>query len=281
MIPDRDGKTGVCRLFPDSSILIRKEGMMENGHRRLKTLILAAGKGTRMGSDLAKVLHRIHGRPLLDYVVEVAEAAGSEEIVVIVGHQADLVREIFAGRNLVFVEQREQLGTGHAVLQAREAFAGYDGDVLILCGDVPLLPLDTVCRLLDEHGRSGAVVSVLTALLENPKGYGRIVKDEAGTLLKIVEERDASDEERQIREINSGIYLAVAPFLFDAVSRITNRNDQKEYYLTDIVGIARREGLPVHVCLAEDARSVMGINTPEELKRAGEFRDALKGRSDC
>jgi len=107
---------------------------MENGHRRLKTLILAAGKGTRMGSDLAKVLHRIHGRPLLDYVVEVAEAAGSEEIVVIVGHQADLVREIFAGRNLAFVEQREQLGTGHAVLQAREAFAGYDGDVLILCG---------------------------------------------------------------------------------------------------------------------------------------------------
>jgi len=247
----------------------------------LRTLILAAGKGTRMGSDLAKVLHRIHDRPLLEYVVEVAEAAGSEEIVVIVGHQADVVRETLAGRNLVFVDQREQLGTGHAVLQARKAFAGYDGDVLILCGDVPLLPLGTVQRLLDEHAASGAAVSVLTALLENPKGYGRIVKDNAGALLRIVEERDATEEEREIREINSGIYLVGAPFLFDAVSRITNRNDQKEYYLTDIVEIARSGGLPVHVCLAEDARSVMGINTPEELKKAEEFRGVLKGRSGC
>lgn len=254
---------------------------MEIRHNHFKTLILAAGKGTRMGSDLAKVLHRIHGRTLLEYVVDVAEAAGSEEIVVIVGHQADLVRETFAGRDLVFVDQREQLGTGHAVLQAKPAFTGYDGDVLILCGDVPLLPRDTVRRLLDEHARSGSAVSVLTALVENPKGYGRIVKDNVGTLLRIVEERDATEGERRIREINSGIYLSGAPFLFDAVSRITNRNDQKEYYLTDIVEIARRGGFPVHACLAEDARSVMGINTLEELKKAEEIRDVLKGRAGC
>ena len=169
-------------------------GMAQKG-KRFKTLILAAGKGTRMGSDLAKVLHQIHGRPLLDYVIEAAQGAGSEEIVVIVGHQADQVRETFAGRGLTFVEQREQLGTGHAVLQAREIFADYDGDVLILCGDVPLLPLATIKRLGKEHAASGAVVSVLTAQVENPKGYGRIVKDKAGTLKKIVEERDASDEE--------------------------------------------------------------------------------------
>jgi len=254
---------------------------MEIRHNPLRTLILAAGKGTRMGSDLAKVLHRIHGRPLLEYVVEVAEAVGSEKIVVIVGHQADVVRETFAGRGFVFVDQREQLGTGHAVLQARQAFAGYDGDVLILCGDVPLLPPGTVRRLLDEHARAGAMVSVLTALLDNPKGYGRIVKDDEGTLLRIVEERDATEEERKIREINSGIYLSGAPFLFDAVSRITNRNDQKEYYLTDIVEIAQRGGLLVHACLAEDARSVMGINTPEELQKAEEIRDLLEGRSGC
>jgi UDP-N-acetylglucosamine diphosphorylase/glucosamine-1-phosphate N-acetyltransferase len=253
--------------------------MTDSKQRRLRTLILAAGKGTRMGSNLAKVLHRIQGRPLLEYVVEVAVAAGSEKTVVIVGHQADLVRETFAGRELFFVDQLEQLGTGHAVLQAREAFAGYNGDVLILCGDVPLLPLATVQRLLDEHVQSGAVVSVLTALLDNPRGYGRIVKDNAGTLLKIVEERDATDVERTIREINSGIYLASAPFLFDAVSRITNKNNQKEYYLTDIVEIANGEGLPVHACLAEDAPSVMGINTLEELKKAADYREALKGRA--
>jgi UDP-N-acetylglucosamine diphosphorylase/glucosamine-1-phosphate N-acetyltransferase len=232
-----------------------------------------------MGSDLAKVLHRIHDRPLLEYVVEVAVAAGAEETVVIVGHQADLVRETFAGRGLIFVDQVEQLGTGHAVLQAREVFAGYDGDVLILCGDVPLLPLVTINRLLDEHAHSGAMVSVLTALIDNPRGYGRIVKDEAGTLRKIVEERDATEVEREIREINSGIYLAAAPFLFHAVSRITNQNNQKEYYLTDIVEIANREGFPVHACLAEDAQSVMGINTPEELKKAADYREALKGRA--
>lgn len=253
--------------------------MTDQNRKPFRTLILAAGKGTRMGSDLPKVLHRIHGRPLLDYVVEVAEAAGSEKTVVIVGHQAELVRETFAGRALVFVEQREQLGTGHAVLQAREAFAGYNGNVLILCGDVPLLPLATVKRLFNEHEASGAMVSVLTALIENPRGYGRIVKNNTGTLLKIVEERDATDTEREIREINSGIYLAGAPFLFDAVSRISNQNNQKEYYLTDIVEIANREGFSVHACLAEDAQSVMGINTPEELKKAENYRDMLKGQA--
>ena len=252
---------------------------MTQKRRRFKTLILAAGKGTRMGSDLAKVLHQIHGRPLLDYVIDVAKAAGSEEIVVIVGHQADAVRETFAGRKLIFIEQREQLGTGHAVLQAREAFAGCD-DVLILCGDVPLLPLATIERLCDEHAASGASVSVLTAEVENPRGYGRIVKDAAGTLKKIVEERDATDEERTFREINSGIYLVKAPFLFTAVSRITNNNSQKEYYLTDIIEIANREGLVVHACLAEDARSVMGINTPEELQQAADYRAVLEGRTD-
>ena len=192
--------------------------------RRLRTLILAAGKGTRMGSDLAKVLHRIHGRPLLDYVLEVAKAAGSEEIIVIIGHQADLVRETFAGSGLVFVEQREQLGTGHAVLQARESFAGYDGNVLILCGDVPLLPLATVNGWSKNMTASGAVVSVLTALMENPRGYGRIVKDGSGTLQKIVEERDATDTERKSGRSIPAFTSCGAPFLFDAVSRITNDN---------------------------------------------------------
>jgi len=142
------------------------------------------------------------------------------------------------------------------------------------------LPLATIERLGDEHAASRAVVSVLTAEVENPKGYGRIVKDGAGTLKKIVEERDATDEERTIREINSGIYLAASSFLFAAVSRIANNNNQREYYLTDIIEMANRERLMVQACLAEDARSVMGINTPEELQQAAEYRAALEGRLD-
>jgi len=236
--------------------------------KRFKTLILAAGKGTRMGSDLAKVLHQIHERPLLDYVIDVARAAGSEEIVVIVGHQADLVRETFADRRLIFVEQREQLGTGHAVLQAREAFAGYDGDVLILCGDVPLLKSATIQSLVDNHLAEKAVVSVLTTIPPPPHAYGRIVKDQNGNVLKIVEHKDATDVERQIGEINTGIYCVDTKFLFDALGKVTNNNQQKEYYLTDIVEIAVREGRKVKSFIAADYVEVMGINTLEELARA-------------
>ncbi|MDX9745190.1 MAG: NTP transferase domain-containing protein [Syntrophales bacterium] len=252
--------------------------MTEQKKEPLKTLILAAGKGSRMGSDLPKVLHQIGGRPILDYVVRLAREVGTEEVVVIVGHRGDLVREAFSGRGLVFMEQRELLGTGHAVLQARDAFEGYRGDVLILCGDVPFLPLETVRRFRHEHGASGAAVSVLTARMEEPRGYGRIVRDGAGVPKRIVEERDATDEEKNIREINAGIYLAKASFLFAAVHQIADDNTQKEYYLTDIVELANREGLVVHACVAEDSRSVMGINTPGELKEAEEYRLILEGR---
>jgi UDP-N-acetylglucosamine diphosphorylase/glucosamine-1-phosphate N-acetyltransferase len=245
---------------------------MVHSSTSLQTLILAAGKGTRMGSDLPKVLHTIHGRPLLDYVIDAALKIGSEKIIVIIGHQAELVRKTFAGRNLIFVEQREQLGTGHAVLQARHVLSQYQGNVLLLCGDVPLLSPEILRQFIAGHASSQTALSVLTTILENPHGYGRVVKKE-GTpqIMRIVEERDATPKERLIKEINSGIYLAEAPFLFDAVSRITNTNKQKEYYLTDIVEIANRDGLPVHACLTPAAQAVMGINTPEELQRAESY----------
>jgi UDP-N-acetylglucosamine diphosphorylase/glucosamine-1-phosphate N-acetyltransferase len=245
---------------------------MTHSSTPLQTLILAAGKGTRMGSDLAKVLHTIHGRPLLDYVIDAALKTGSENIAVIIGHQAELVRETFARRNLTFVEQTEQLGTGHAVLQARHVFNHYQGNILILCGDVPLLSPEILQRFIDEHDSSRATLSVLTTILDDPRGYGRVVKkDETRQITRIVEERDAAPAERLIKEINTGIYLAEASFLFAAVSRITNVNRQKEYYLTDIVEIANRDGLTVQACLTEEARMVMGINTPEELQRAESY----------
>ena len=235
----------------------------------LSSLILAAGKGTRMQSELAKVLHPLCGRPLLAYCLDAARAVGSERIAVIVGHQADVVRKTFTGEELIFVEQRQQLGTGHAVLQARESFRDYGGNVLILCGDVPLLRASTLERLIAFHETQGAAVTVMTVILDEPGSYGRVVKGKNGEVLKIVEAKDASAEEKAIGEINTGIYCVDSRFLFDAVGRIANKNAQKEYYLTDIMEIARREGLVSMAFVVPDPQEVMGINTPEDLETAG------------
>lgn len=232
-------------------------------------LILAAGKGTRMKSDLAKVLHVLEGKPLLHYCLQSAHRAGAEKIVVIVGHQADLVRQEFSQCGCIFIDQKPQLGTGHAVLQAKEALTGYSGKTVILCGDVPLLKPSTIKSLIENHIATGAAITVLTTIPPDPRGYGRIVKDSDGNIAKIVEQRDATDVEKQIGEINTGIYCADTPLLFDVLGKVKNNNDQKEYYLTDIVEIACREGRIVKPHMAPDYIEVMGINTPEELSRAG------------
>jgi bifunctional UDP-N-acetylglucosamine pyrophosphorylase / glucosamine-1-phosphate N-acetyltransferase len=234
----------------------------------LSSLILAAGKGTRMKSDLAKVLHPLRGRPLLDYSLDVAREVGSERIAVVIGHQAETVRETFSGQGLIFVEQREQLGTGHAVLMARDSFRGYEGTVLILCGDVPLLRPATIIALYEKHRRDASAVTVMTVVLEDPVHYGRVVKNEKGEVVKIVEMRDATEEEKRIREINTGIYCAEGRFLFEAVGEISNDNAQKEYYLTDIIEIAGRKGYKAGAFVVSNPHEVMGINTPEELELA-------------
>ncbi|MFB3926134.1 MAG: NTP transferase domain-containing protein [Syntrophales bacterium] len=237
------------------------------GKSRLAAIILAAGKGTRMKSELAKVLHPLLGAPMLSYPVAAAKEVGSEEIVVVIGHQADSIRKALDDRAITFVLQEKQLGTGHAVLQTRSRFKNFRGTILILCGDVPLLRSATIQALLNQHLSSGAVLTVLTTVLENPGGYGRVIKT-GDDVLKIVEARDASDEEKEIREINTGIYCVDSGFLFEAVAAISNDNAQREYYLTDIVEIASRSGKKVKTFIASDSAEVMGINTKDDLEKA-------------
>lgn len=252
-------------------------GFKEEVQEGFGTIILAAGKGKRMKSDLAKVLHSVCGVPMLTHSIAAARAAGARRIVVVIGHQAERIRALFDKEGLIFVEQGALLGTGHAVLQAKEAFEHYAGTVVILCGDVPLIRPETVRALYDCHRSEAAAVTVLTTILQDPAGYGRVVTEKDGSVLRIVEDRDATTAEKQIRRINTGIYCVESPFLFQAVSRLGNRNAQGEYYLTDIVEMARKRGLRVISTLANDPAEVMGINTCEELDEVCQRMEA-RGR---
>ena len=231
----------------------------------LAIVVIAAGKGTRMRSPLAKVLHPLAGRPLLAHVLDVAVALAPQHLIVVVGHQAKAVRQVCAPYGAICVVQEPQLGTGHAVAQAEPVLADFPGDVLVLYGDVPLLQPATVRALWDEHRQQQATVTVLTAFLDDPTGYGRILRDAQGRLTRIVEERDASDTDKAIREINSGVYCLQAPFLFAALRRVGRHNAQGEQYLTDVVAVAVAEQRRVaHVTVA-DAQEILGVNTHAEL----------------
>ncbi len=229
-------------------------------------IILAAGKGTRMKSDLVKVMHPLGERPMLSWPVQAAKSAGAELITLVVGHQEEKVKEFFGDDDtILFARQADQLGTGHAVLSARPVLEGFSGTIMILCGDAPLIKASTLQAMLLSHLSRGAVISVLTTHLKNPYGYGRIIKREGSRITRIVEERDATSEEREILEINSGIYCVASDFLFKAVSRLKNDNLQKEYYLTDII---KEASLTNQLCLAysiEDSTEVMGVNDRQQL----------------
>ncbi len=229
-------------------------------------VILAAGLGTRMKSDRVKVLHPLLGRPMITFPIELARSIGTEKIVLVVGHQADAVRKRLAeSDDLAYALQKEQLGTGHAVQQAVLHLEGSSGPVLILCGDVPLSKGETIREVLLHHEERGAVVTLLTTCVDAPAGYCRIVRSPSGNILKIVEDKDATDAEREITEINTGIYCFDSEFLRTAVASLSNRNAQKEYYLTDLVEIARMEQKRVEGVLCPDPQEVMGINSRDQL----------------
>jgi bifunctional UDP-N-acetylglucosamine pyrophosphorylase/glucosamine-1-phosphate N-acetyltransferase len=235
------------------------------------TVILAAGKGTRMKSDLVKVLHPLLGVSMLSYPVELSlNDLKAEKTILVVGHQADKIKEEFKDPRIHLVLQEEQLGTGHAVLQALPFLQSFNGTVLILCGDVPLVKMETLRSFIDTFWRNESNLSVLTAVVENPSGYGRIIRGPTGWLERIVEEKDGSEEEKLIREINTGIFCIKAPFLVDGLKEIGQENAQGEYYLTDLVEIGRKRGMRCSAHMVADPTEVMGINTRADLALANE-----------
>jgi bifunctional UDP-N-acetylglucosamine pyrophosphorylase/glucosamine-1-phosphate N-acetyltransferase len=233
------------------------------------TVIIAAGKGTRMKSDIVKVLHPLLGLPMLTYPIELSlHGIRAEKTIVVVGHQADRIQEVFKGLPIDFALQKEQLGTGHAALQATPFLHSFRGTILILCGDVPLVKVETLHSFIDAYKRTGSTLSVLTTVVEEPFGYGRILRNSEGWLEKIVEEKDASEDERTIREINTGIYCVKAPFLKQGLTEIGRENAQGEYYLTDLVEIAKKRSLRCSAYVVADPVEVMGINTRVDLATA-------------
>jgi bifunctional UDP-N-acetylglucosamine pyrophosphorylase/glucosamine-1-phosphate N-acetyltransferase len=237
-------------------------------HPDVTAVVLAAGQGTRMKSDLAKVLHPMAGRPLLFYVLRTLDELGVGRVVVVTGHQSDRVRAAFAEARVDWVLQAEQRGTGHAVLMAGPALETFEGTLLVVCGDTPLLRARTLHDLLEWHERSAAAATDLSMRLPDPTGYGRIVKTEHGDLAAIVEHRDASPEQRAIDEVNSGIYAFDYPALRSVLSDLTAHNSQGEYYLTDTIALLRQARRKTAVVCGSDYRELLGINTVEQLQEA-------------
>ncbi|MGX6962000.1 bifunctional UDP-N-acetylglucosamine diphosphorylase/glucosamine-1-phosphate N-acetyltransferase GlmU [Vagococcus xieshaowenii] len=227
-------------------------------------IILAAGQGSRMKSKKYKVLHEIAGKSMVDHVLTQVETLAPEEVVTIVGFGAEMVKETL-GERTKYALQSEQLGTGHAVIQAKEILADKEGTTLVICGDTPLLRAETLQELFETHEKSGAKATVLTAHADNPFAYGRIIRDEQGAVLKIVEEKDASEEERLVQEINTGTFCFDNKALFDSLEKVGNDNEQQEYYLPDVIGILQAQDEIVAAYQMSEFAESIGVNDRKAL----------------
>lgn len=234
---------------------------------QLKAVILAAGKGTRMKSDLPKVVHTIEGKCLVDYAIDAAIGAGADDICLVVGYKHEIVRDTIAHKDVKFALQEEQLGTGHAVKCAKD-FLGDEGQTLILFGDTPLITAETLTRLKNHHVKNGNTVTVLSAIIEDPTGYGRIIRDADGNFVKSVEHKDANEMELKSHEINSGMYIFDTKELKEALEKIQPNNAQGEYYLPDTLNIIREKGLKADAFALDDPEDITGVNDQEQLKSA-------------
>lgn len=233
-------------------------------------VVLAAGQGKRMKSKLYKVLHPVCGKPMVGHVLDTVHATGCERTVVVVGHGAEKVKA-FVGEGAEYVLQETQLGTGHAVKQAKDLLAGEEGTTIVICGDTPLVTAETLEGLMTLHEQHNAAATVLTAVMDQPVGYGRIIRGEDGGVLKIVEQKDCTTEEAAVQEINTGTYCFDNAKLFAALEMVTNSNNQQEYYLTDVIGILRSQGDVVLGYQTHDAAESIGVNDRIALSEAEGF----------
>ncbi len=234
----------------------------------LSTIILAAGKGTRMKSEKAKVLHELFFAPMIHHVMHALAPVEFAQHVVVVGHQREKVIASLEDFTVTFVNQKEQLGTGHAVLCTEETLGGQDTTIMILCGDTPLIQTETLRSMYAQHLQSESILTVMTTILDNPSNYGRIITDSDNCVLSIVEEKDASQEVQEIQEINAGIYCVDGKFLFDSLKKVGTENAQGEVYLTDIVSIAVSQGHKVRKYTNPTPLDVLGVNSRIELAEA-------------
>lgn len=232
---------------------------------KIKSLILAAGKGTRMNSNLPKVIHKVNGIPMVKKILSELKKINIEENILILGHKKELILEKLD--DIKYVVQREQLGTGHAIMQAKEMLRDYDGDIMILCGDTPLLKSETLKKMYEYHKKQEAVTTLLTSLYENPFGYGRIIKENE-KVIGIVEEKEATEEIKKVKEVNAGVYCCDSKELFKALEKITNNNEKGEYYLTDIIKIQVSENKKVSSFILEDNEEILGVNSKIDLAKA-------------
>ena len=227
--------------------------------------ILAAGKGTRMKSDIPKVLHTLGNKAIIDYVLETAYKLNPEKIFTVVGFKKELVINHINNPNIEYIEQKEQLGTGHAVLQLSNKLYDKNGHLLILYGDVPNIKYSTLLQMVNEHIKHNTDATMITAIVENPTGYGRIIRDQSGNLIKIIEEKDCNASEKTIQEMNPGIYIFKISELFKNLEKVKSNNESKEYYLTDVIELINNNGI-VKTKTIDDPKEIMGINTIKQLE---------------
>ncbi|TGK17904.1 UDP-N-acetylglucosamine diphosphorylase [Leptospira fluminis] len=235
-------------------------------------VVLAAGKGTRMKTDQPKVAVSLNGKPLLNHVLDHLREAGVADIVVVVGYKKEDVQALCSGiAGVKFAEQKEQLGTAHAVLSAESAVNGHRGPILVACGDVPMISGETFRALVQTHVENGFAATLLSAKVDQPKGYGRIVRNGSGEVVAIVEEKDATDEQRKIEEINTGTYVFSSDSLFESLKKIGNSNAQGEYYLPDLVALYKKEGKKLGAVVLKDSGESQGVNSPQDLEALAEI----------
>ena len=232
----------------------------------LAVTILAAGKGTRMESNLPKVLHKIGGKPMLSHVIQRAVELGAQKIISIIGYQHELVKETIANEPTRFTIQLDQLGTGHAVLQCASELSEFNGSVLVLSGDVPLISLNTLQNLLNTHNRSDSKATLLSAIVNDATGYGRVIRNSIGNLDRIVEHKDANQNELNVKEMNAGIYVFDCRTLFELLPQVGNNNSQGEYYLPDVLSLILHQGGKVAIEKTNNITEIQGVNTIQQLK---------------